>query len=352
MARTRVGTWRIAAPELGPSGSPPGGRGRVDRCAGETSAAMTRALPFAILVLVFACGSASGASSARGAALTPIKIATLAIEPAGPIFYAKARGFFAQQGIDAEIVVLSVPEQLGVSLISGQVQFSGANIGGIAIMKSRDAPVRVVAAGALYDPNAPNSALVVAPGKTIRRATDLVGKRIVVDSKDSIAGVGVREWLQRGGVAADRVGFVELAFPLMLGPLMRGQVDAAFLPEPYLTQAVQRGAKRIGRVTEAVCPTACLQTMFIARKDVEPNLAARFRNAIQAASAWANQKRNDRASAAIIARVTRLDSAVIAKMTRTRFAVRLRPALAQPWIDALAKFGVIPASFRAIDLVK
>jgi len=26
--------------------------------------------------------------------------------------------------------------------------------------------------------------------------------------------------------------------------------------------------------------------------------------------------------------------------------------LAQPWIDAFAEFGVIPATFRAIDLVK
>jgi hypothetical protein len=42
----------------------------------------------------------------------------------------------------------------------------------------------------------------------------------------------------------------------------------------------------------------------------------------------------------------------MAKMTRTRFAERLRPASAQPWIDAYAEFGVIPTSFRAIDLVK
>jgi hypothetical protein len=39
-------------------------------------------------------------------------------------------------------------------------------------------------------------------------------------------------------------------------------------------------------------------------------------------------------------------------MARTSFATRLRPALAQPWIDACAEFGVIPKSFAAIDLVK
>jgi hypothetical protein len=43
---------------------------------------------------------------------------------------------------------------------------------------------------------------------------------------------------------------------------------------------------------------------------------------------------------------------VIEKMTRTRFSERLRPVLTQPWIDVFAEFGVIPASFSAIDLVK
>ena len=83
-----------------------------------------------------------------------------------------------------------------------------------------------------------------------------------------------------------------------------------------------------------------------------PELAARFRNAIQAAAKWANRSRNDAASAAILAQYTPIDKAVMAKMTRTRFAERLRPASAQPWIDAYAEFGVIPTSFRAIDLVK
>ena len=55
---------------------------------------------------------------------------------------------------------------------------------------------------------------------------------------------------------------------------------------------------------------------------------------------------------AILANYTPIDKKVIAKMTRTRFATRLRPAMAQPWIDVYAEFGEIPASFRAIDLVR
>jgi hypothetical protein len=90
----------------------------------------------------------------------------------------------------------------------------------------------------------------------------------------------------------------------------------------------------------------------MARKDMDVILAARFRNAIQAAAVWANNPRNDAASGAIVARYAPIDKGVIARMTRTRFSERLRPALAQPWIDVYAEFGVIPASFRAIDLVR
>ena len=36
--------------------------------------------------------------------------------------------------------------QLASALLSGEAQFSGLNVGGAALLKSRDAPVRVVAA--------------------------------------------------------------------------------------------------------------------------------------------------------------------------------------------------------------
>ena len=34
-------------------------------------------------------------------------------------------------------------------------------------------------------------------------------------------------------------------------------------------------------------------------------------------------------------------------MMRSSFATRLRPSLAQPWLDAFAEFGVIPPGFKA-----
>jgi len=226
-------------------------------------------------------------------------------------------------------------------------------VGGIAGLKSRGAPVKLIAAGALYRPAAPTTGIVVAPGKRITRARDLVGKTIAIDARTTIAHVGLLAWLKRSGISEGDVTLVEFrGFAPILGPLRRGQIDAAVLPEWYLTQATQLGARRIAWIFDATCRADCLITGWMARKDIDPELAARFRNAIQAASVWANQKESRDASGAILAKQASVKVGLVRSITRTSFATRLRPSLAQPWIDAYAEFKIIPASFPAIDLLK
>ena len=67
---------------------------------------------------------------------------------------------------------------------------------------------------------------------------------------------------------------------------------------------------------------------------------------------WADAKRHRGASGAILAKYSKINRALIRKTTRVYFSKRLRPSMAQPWIDAFAEFGVIPQSFSALDLVK
>jgi NitT/TauT family transport system substrate-binding protein len=298
-----------------------------------------------VALVVSACGSDPEAPTA-------VKITALPIEPTALAFYAKDRGFFSRQGIDAKITVINDPQQAPAAVLSGRAAFSSFSVSGLALLRSRGAPVRLVAAGALYVPEAPTTALVSAKGKRFRRARDLVGKTIAIDAPNTPAHIGLLRWLKRGGVGADDVRFVEMPFPQMIGPLSRGTVDAAVVPEPFLTVALQRGAIRIAPIFDAVCSRDCLATVWMARRKVDPKLAARFRQAIQAAAAWANREENGHASGAILAKYSQLDPALIAKVTRTRFATRLNPELAQPWIDVYAEFGVIPSSFPATDLIE
>jgi NitT/TauT family transport system substrate-binding protein len=284
--------------------------------------------------------------------LTKVKVAIIAVEAAAQVMYARDRGFFRKQGLDVEIVIVADGTLTVPAVLSGQAQFAAVPVATLAILKSSKAPVKAVAAGAVYEPGTTTSVLVAAPGERITRARDLVGKRVGVDFLNSIAHIGLLRWLQRGGVSRDDVDITTSPFPQLLGPLTRGEIDAAWLVEPYATLAVQREAKRFASPFDATCSEVCLLTAYMARANVDANLAARFRNAVQAAAVWANQKRNQATSGRILARYTGVDAKVIARTTRFSYATRLRVRMAQPFLDLYAEYDLIPDSFKAIDLVR
>jgi NitT/TauT family transport system substrate-binding protein len=306
----------------------------------------------ALLASLAAASIAATPAAGRAVELTRVKIGIFPIDGAGQVMYAKHRGMFRKQGIDAELKILADPSQIVAALVSGDVQFSLASVSSTALLKSKGAPVKVVAAAVTFDPKEPVSALIAGEGKRITRARDLVGKTIAVEGQSTPGHLGVVEWLERNGVDGDDVTFTYLGFPLMLGPLAQGTIDAAYVVEPILTLALQAGAKRIGIPFRAVCSKICQVTFWIARADVDENLEARFRNAVQKAAVWANQRKHDQASGKILAKYVPLDAKVFAEMTRSTFGTRLRVSLAKPWLDLFAKHGLIPASFKPGDLVK
>ncbi len=307
-----------------------------------------------LLVALLAVPLASSATSIAGDArqLRKVKVAIIAVDATGQAMFAKHRGFFEKQGLDVELMVVGDGTLTVPAVLSGEAQFAAIPVAGLAQLRSRNAPVKAVAGGSLYEPKVPTTVLIASPGKRISRARDLVGKRIGVDFLNSIAHIGLLRWLDRGGVSPEDVDISTLPFPQMIAPLVRGQLDAAWLPEPFATQALQRGAHIVALPFDAVCSQDCLLTMWMSHRNVDQELAARFRNAVQAAAVWGNQKRNQEASGRILARYAPVDAKVLAKMTRFAYATRLRPRSGQPWIDLYAEYKLIPESFSATDLVK
>jgi NitT/TauT family transport system substrate-binding protein len=188
-------------------------------------AAYRASLGAALALLAVSVAAGGAPSGATAGALETVTIAVIPVEPTAQAAYAKDRGFFRKQGIDAKILVLGDPNAIAAAIASGDAQFAAFNIGGLALARSRGFPVRLVAAGALYRPKAPTAALVSAPGRRIVGARDLVGKRVGIDQRNTIAHVALLKWLKRRGVRADDVTFSENPFPQMLGPLTRGTID-------------------------------------------------------------------------------------------------------------------------------
>jgi NitT/TauT family transport system substrate-binding protein len=156
---------------------------------GQAKRVLARAASLGALVALVVATSAAAAPASPGQTppLTKVKVAIIAVEAAAQVMYARDRGFFRKEGLDVEIVIVADGTLTVPAVLSGQVQFAGVPVAALAILKSNNAPVKAVAAGAVYEPGTTTSVLVAAPGEQITRARDLVGKRVGLDFLNSIA---------------------------------------------------------------------------------------------------------------------------------------------------------------------
>jgi NitT/TauT family transport system substrate-binding protein len=110
------------------------------------------------------------------------------------IFVADGKGFFRDEGLDNETVVISGPLSIA-ALLSGDVDYSGAGGSGMrAAIKG--APVK----GIMFQADKVTFYLVADP--SIRNAADLKGKRIAIGSPGDTQDRVMTMFAERGGVSS------------------------------------------------------------------------------------------------------------------------------------------------------
>ncbi len=110
------------------------------------------------------------------------------------IYVADAKGFFKDEGLDNETVVISGPLSIA-ALLSGDVDFSGAGGSGMrAALKG--APIK----GIMFQADKVTFYLVADPN--IKSAADLKGKKIAIGSPGDTQDRIMTMFAERGGVAA------------------------------------------------------------------------------------------------------------------------------------------------------
>jgi ABC-type nitrate/sulfonate/bicarbonate transport system substrate-binding protein len=110
------------------------------------------------------------------------------------VFVADGKGFFREEGLDNETVVISGPLSIA-ALLSGDVDFSGAGGSGMrAALKG--APVK----GIMFQADRVTFYLVADP--SIKNAADLKGKKIAIGSPGDTQDRIMTMFAERGGVSA------------------------------------------------------------------------------------------------------------------------------------------------------
>jgi NitT/TauT family transport system substrate-binding protein len=191
---------------------------------------------------------ASGSAGAE-----PIKIGIQKLEGQGPVFIAQEKGYFRDQGLDAEIVYFNAAQPIAVGVVSGDLDFAVAGFGAGFYNLAGQGELRIIAAYVREAPSFQATAYVIsnrAYDAGFTSLKDFAGKTVAVMQIGSSQHYAL-------GLLADKYGLDLKSIRVVAvqsganeaSAVVGGQVDAAVVPETYVKSALGQGsAKLIGFV--------------------------------------------------------------------------------------------------------
>lgn len=266
--------------------------------------------------------------------------------------FALEGGFLKQAGIEVDVSSFVNGGAATAALAGGAVDLTISNIGSLAAAYVRGVPLCMVAPSAVYvaSPH-PTTALLVARDAPIRAALDLAGKTIALSTVRDLQQAATNAWLEAGGVDLASVRFVEVPNPEQGAALAAHRVDAATMVEPFVTIGARAAARIVAAPYDALAPRLTTTAWIAQRAWAEANLPLlrRFAAAIRTTAQWT--ARNRETTGAILTRVSKIAPDIVAAMGRATYGETTEPATIQPGIDAAARYGFLPRSFAATELL-
>jgi ABC-type nitrate/sulfonate/bicarbonate transport system substrate-binding protein len=160
-----------------------------------------------------------------------------------PLFFGKDKGFFAREGVDVDLVLMSPPTAIA-ALVAGELDFSTTVGAGISATM-RGLPIKRV----LYIQQFVTFALMAAPEiKTVR---DLVGKSLGAVALTDATAIAAREILKGNGVEPSAVNFFYTqSTESSRTALTSKKLAAAMLPPPFAEETQVRAFNRLAEAKD------------------------------------------------------------------------------------------------------
>lgn len=279
--------------------------------------------------------------------LTTVRLAAVPIDVSGEAYYGVEMGFFKRAGLDVQLTSMDNGAAIAPAVASGSVDIGSTNFVSLATAHERGIPLVFLWPAGMYTSKAPTIGVLVAKGSPITSAHDLVGKTVAIDSLKNIAHITLAAWLDKNGVDAGQVKFVEMQFPQMLPALAAGRIDAGVMAEPFVTLAAQTDtilARNADAIGHDFLIGAYYTTADYAK--AHPDVVRKFAAAMAQTARWANQHPD--AAEAILTKYAK--GKPPAGVVHPPFPDRVDMADAQPLIDAAAKYGVLQKSFPVAEM--
>jgi NitT/TauT family transport system substrate-binding protein len=303
------------------------------------------------LTALLSAGCGAGAGSPTGVEKPDLTVAAVPSLDSAGLYIAKERGLFAAQGLHVTIVpAISSSTVIGAQLAGKYDVTVGAYPSYMLADATRHANLKILAAASIM---APLTLEVMVPGGSpIQKIAQLKGKRIGVNALNNLGTLLVSSLLADNGLSPSDVTFVPIPFPKMAAAIKAHKVDAAWLPEPFITGAEESiGAQTLADADQGATQDLPVSGFMVTQAWMNkyPKTAAAFRRAVLQAQAIANTNIGAvQQGVAAYGGVSQATAQIAASPT---YPLGIDPALLQRIAALMEQFGMTSQEFNVRQMI-
>jgi NitT/TauT family transport system substrate-binding protein len=162
-------------------------------------------------------------------------------------YVADAKGYLAEEGIEANFTVFDSAARMVAPLATGEIDVGSGTVGaGTYNALERGIKLRAVVDKARNKGEYSYQGLVVRKALwdsgEVRAIKDLKGRRFAMTTNGGNEAAVLDEALRKIGMSIADIVETQLSMPQQVAAFANGAIDASFLPEPFLRAAISSGA--------------------------------------------------------------------------------------------------------------
>lgn len=332
-----------------------------------TGTRVTTAIGLVLAGILAACGGSSaeeGNTSAPATATEPeaagqpetteLRVGVIPIAGLTPINVAVEEGYFEDEGLSVTLETSSGGAASLPLVAQGDLQISNAPPVSVILGQSQGFDFKILPPSLdAKDSNPGQTAVIVRSTDGLADLSELEGKKIGVNTINSVNWLYNRQLLKQAGVDMDTVTYVEVPFPSMIDALMNGSVDAIDAPQPFQHIALETGETEVLGYTFTDVQPGMHVTAFAASEawiNENPNTLAAFERAISRGVEFMEAD-EDQAREAIVA-YTGADPTLVAEIPVDSWSTEISVEAVQRTIDLMFEEGLIDEQMDAAEIVQ
>lgn len=286
-----------------------------------------------------------GARGVKAAAPPVVKVGIIPLFAVAPHFAAEAHGDFAAEGIAVSTQTVQ-SSALGIpGLVSGSFDVVYASTVSVLTALERGIDLRIVAESTRVPATPPDGvALFRRKGDNIATGKDLEGKVTAINARFSMQWLAISRWIKASGGDLGKVTFREIPSPSMLDALKNGQVDAAYLLDPFkLFASEDPSVELFAWPSSSTLPGLSTSVWVVSGSlaDEKPELVRSYLRGFMKGAQWVNENFGNQAYFELVASFTKMDPARLARLAA-------EPQIMEISVDSINKLGDVMREFGLV----